>query len=93
MRTISKKCVVQLHDYIEEYRQVACVESKELDAISLLIRLLALQSKQITKSDRETLVSHINDLISAELVFVQRMELEEAETILVASMKILLDKN
>jgi aspartokinase len=93
MRTISKKCVVQLHDYIEEYRQVACVESKELDVTSLLIRLLALQSKQITKSDRQTLASHINDLINSELVFAQRMELEEAEIILVASMKILLDKN
>ncbi|CAH7265502.1 conserved hypothetical protein [Vibrio chagasii] len=85
MKVVSKESVTRVLGSIEEYKQVACVESKGLDVISLLIRLCHLQSKKISEDDRQVLVDHIKNLISEELVFAQKMELEEAEAILMDS--------
>lgn len=87
MKIFSKECVASALDGIEEYKQLACVESKGLDAISLLIRLCSLRSKVISDDDRQTLLDHIKELVTVEVAFAQNMELEEAETILLNSLK------
>lgn len=93
MKVVSKECVTNTLDGIEEYKQLACVESQGLDVISLLIRLCNLRSKNISEDDRQTLMDHIKELVAAEVVFAQSMELEEAEAILLDSMKLLCNTN
>lgn len=87
MKVVSKESVTCILGGIEEYKQLACVESKGLDMISLLVRLCHLQSKKISTDDRQILADHIKDLIFEEVAFARSMELEEAESILLDSIQ------
>lgn len=87
MKVVSKESVTRILGSIEEYKQLACVESKGLDVIGLLVRLCHLQSKKISTDDRQILADHIKELVSEELTFARNMELEEAEAILLDSIQ------
>lgn len=87
MKAKSKKCVGNILEIIEEYRQLGCVESRELDLVCLLVKLCSVSSKLISEPERYLLSEQVIELIDIEANFAQKQDCEELKLLLESAKK------
>lgn len=91
MKVKSMKCVAHVLEAIEEYRQVACVESRELDLACLLAKLCSVKSKSIDESERGLLNELVVELIDSEESFANKLDYHEPKLLLELAKKMFIE--